>query len=242
MIRWLAAAIAVLVVAAVGLVAVGFVFGNPALLVPRVPPSSGMDRFLLVVWPTACLIEVLSAGLRARASAATAAAVGSVLRLAAAWQLGWGLLWGSVHLRGEPDSLWLGLWAVGGAVVWQVLPREKSQRWVATALVVALVATGGLIVWGGWLKGGLTSLPLACAVGLLVWRVKEPSFRGVVIGCGAAATVGLATLGHFFGRVSGVQAALLAASLVGVAAAVSWPRASRAERDVERPGESEPPA
>ena len=61
MIRWLAAAIAVLVVAAVGLVAVGFVFGNPALLVPRVPPSSGMDRFLLVVWPTACLIEVLSA-------------------------------------------------------------------------------------------------------------------------------------------------------------------------------------
>lgn len=229
MIRWLAAAIAVLVVAAVGLVAVGCAFGNPALLMPRVPPSSGMDRFLLVVWPTACLIEVLIAGLRARASAATAAAVGGVIRLAAAWQLGWGLLWGSVYLRDKPDVMWLGLWAVAGAVVWQVLPREKSQRGVATALVVVLVATGAMMVWGGWLKGGLTSLPLACALGLLVWRVKEPSFRGVVIGCGAAATVGLVTLGHFFGRVSGLQAAILAVSLVGVAAAALWPRAAARE-------------
>ncbi|MDA0818308.1 MAG: hypothetical protein O2946_12180, partial [Planctomycetota bacterium] len=53
--------------------------------------------------------------------------------------------------------------------------------------------------------------------------------RGVVIGCGAAAVVGLVALGHFFGRVSVLQAGLIAGSLIAVAVVVSWPRAQPAQ-------------
>ena len=100
--RALAVAATVLVVAAVGLVALGLAFGNPWLLLPRTPPRSGMDRFLLIVWPVGCLLEGLLAGLRLQVGHAKAVAVGSGVRLAAACVLGWVLLWGSVHLRGEP--------------------------------------------------------------------------------------------------------------------------------------------
>ena len=72
------------------------------------------------------------------------------------------------------------------------------------------------MVVGGWLKGGLTSLPLALSVGLLGWRLPDAWQRGVVVGCGAAAAVGLLSLGHFFGRVSVLQGAVVAVSLVTV--------------------------
>ncbi|MGA0039076.1 MAG: hypothetical protein ACO3NZ_04450 [Pirellulales bacterium] len=216
MIRLLAAAITVLVVAAAGLVTVGLAFGNAALLLPKLPPSSGMDRFLLLVWPVACLVEVGFAGARRRWPSAKASSVRVLLRIAAAWLLGGGLLWGSVHLRGQVDWVLLGLWCMGAASVWEVLPRHDAQRSVATSLAIALVATGTLMVVGGWLKGGLTSLPLALSVGLLGWRLPDAWQRGVVVGCGAAAAVGLLSLGHFFGRVSVLQGAVVALSLVTV--------------------------
>lgn len=214
MIRLLAAAIAVLVVAAAGLVVVGLVFGNAVLLLPKVPPSSGMDRFLLVVWPAACLVEVGSAGVCRRWPSRSVLSVEVLLRLVAAWLLGAGLLWGSVHVRGQVDWLLLGVWCLAATAVWQVLPRERTQGGVALAIASALVATGALIVVGGWLKGGLASLPLALSVGLLGWRLQDAKQRGVVIGCGAAATVGLVSLGHFFGRVSVLQGAVVAVSLL----------------------------
>lgn len=223
--RALAAAATVLVVAAVGLVAVGGAFGNPWLLLPRVPPRSGMDRFLLIVWPVACLVEVLLAGLGLRWSRRASVGVASAVRLVTAGCLGWVLLWGSVHLRGQPDGLLLALWTAGAAAVWQSVPRQKSQHFVGAAICVALIATGVLIVWGGWLKGGLTAVPLAVATGLTAWRIRDEHLRGVVLGCGTAAVVGLVALGHFFGRVSAPQAVVIAACLVGVAFIVSWPRA-----------------
>ena len=227
--RALAVAATVLVVAAVGLVALGLAFGNPWLLLPRTPPRSGMDRFLLIVWPVGCLLEGLLAGLRLQVGHAKAVAVGSGVRLAAACVLGWVLLWGSVHLRGEPAWLLLAAWAVATAGVWQVLPRQTSQRVVAAAICFALVAAGVLIVLGGWLKGGLAALPLAVTIGLVAWRVRDKRLRGVVIGCGAAAVVGLVVLGQFFGRVSVLQAGLIAGSLIAVAVVVSWPRAQPAQ-------------
>lgn len=192
----------------------GLAFGNAVLLLPKVPPSSGMDRFLLIVWPAACLVEVGSAVVCRRWPSRSVSSVEVLLRLVASWLLGAGLLWGSVHLRGEVDWLLLGLWCVAATVVWQVLPRERAQRGVGAAIAIALIATGTLMVVGGWLKGGLTSLPLALSVGLLGWRLQDVTHRGVVIGCGTAAMVGLVSLGQFFGRVSVLQGAVLAASLV----------------------------
>lgn len=227
--RALAAAATVLVVAAVGLVAVGLAFGNPWLLLPRVPPRSGMDRFLLIVWPVACSVDVLLGGLGSRRSRWASVGVASAVRLVTAGCLGWVLLWGSVHLRGQPDWLLLTLWATGAAAVWQLTPRQKSPRVVGAAICLALVATGVLIVWGGWLKGGLTAVPLAVATGLTAWRIRDEHLRGVVLGCGTAAVVGLVALGHFFGRVSTLQAAVLADCLVAVAVVVSWPRSKPPE-------------
>jgi hypothetical protein len=226
LLRALAVAATVLVVAAAGLVAMGLAFGNPWLLLPRLPPRSGMDRFLLIVWPAACLLEAVLAGLRPRTSAMALAVGGAVLRLAMAGVLGWVLLWGSVHLRGETAWLPLTLWSIGAAFVWQVLPRHTSQHVVTAAVALALVAAGVLIVVGGWLKGGLVALPLAMAIGALGWRARDEQLRSVVIGCGTAALVALVALGHFFGRVSVLQAGLMAASLVAVAAVASstWAR------------------
>lgn len=207
--RLLAAAIAVLVVAAAGLVAVGLAFGNAGLLLPRVPPRSGMDRFLVIVFPAACLLEVGLAALRPQVSSAVHMGLGVSARLVAGTLFGWVLLWGSVYLRGEPDWLLLGAWAVTSAVLWQVMPRQRAQGVIAAALSLAILATGVLIVLGGWLKGGLATLPFAVATAGLSWRANDHGFRSIVIGSGTAALVGLLSLGHFFGRVSLVQAGFL---------------------------------
>ena len=227
--RRLAAAIAVLVVAAAGLVLVGLCFGNPVLLLPRMPPRSGMDRFLVIVWPLGCMGEVLLAALNAR-GVPRASIVGGILRLVLAAVLGWALLWGSVYLRGELPWVELATWSVASAVVWQLIPREKAQPVVATMLVLALLILGVMIVLGGWLKGGLTALPMALSLGLLAWRVTDLRLRGVVLGCGAAGLMGLAALGHFFGRVSILQAGVLAAGLVAISSVVTRPpRVCRSE-------------
>ena len=42
------------------------------------------------------------------------------------------------------------------------------------------------------------------------------------------AAAGLVALGHFFGRVTTLQAGLVAGSLIAVAVVVSWPRAQPA--------------
>lgn len=224
--RLLAAAIAVLVVAAAGLVAVGLAFGNAGLLLPRVPPRSGMDRFLLIVFPAACVLEVVLASLRPRTAPAVMLGVEGCLRLLASVLCGWVLLWGSVYLRGEPDWIHLFAWAGMTAAVWQAVPRRQASRGVVAAVSVALLVTGVLIVLGGWLKGGLGTVPFAVATAGLGWRARDEQLRGVVIGCGAAALVALVALGHFFGRVSTLQAGLMAASLVAVSAVASstWAR------------------
>jgi hypothetical protein len=225
----LAAAIAVLAVAAAGLVAVGFAFGNAGLLLPRVPPRSGMDRFLVIVFPAACLLEVGLVSLRPQVSSAMQMGVGASARLLASVLLGWVLLWGSVHLRGEPDWLHLGAWAVGSAAIWQVMPRRCSQAVVAAALSLAILATGVLIVLGGWLKGGLGTVPFAVATAGLGWRTRDEQLREVVVGCGTAAVVSLLALGHFFGRVSDLQAASVAGVLVGLTLALAAWRPTRSD-------------
>jgi hypothetical protein len=226
-IRAWAAAIAVLAVAAAGLVAVGFAFGNVALLLPRVPPRSGMDRFLLIVFPAACMLEAVLASLRPRAAPAVMLGVEGCLRLLASVLCGWVLLWGSVYLRGEPEWLHLFAWAVVTAAVWQAVPRRQSSRGVAAAVSVALLATGVLIVLGGWLKGGLGTVPFAVATAGLGWRTRDEQLREVVVGCGTAAVVSLLALGHFFGRVSDLQAACVAGVLVGLTLALAIWRPKR---------------
>jgi len=124
---------------------------------------------------------------------------------------------------------------IASATLWEVLPRQQRQAGMAAALCLTLLATGVLIVIGGWLRGGLSTLPFAVATAGLTWRCKDEGLRGVVLGCGAAAVVGLLSLGHFFGRVSVPQAGFLVGSLACYAALVSARAANGTQGRVQSP-------
>lgn len=222
LLRALAAAATVLVVAAVGLVAVGGAFGNPWLLLPRVPPRSGMDRFLVWAWPTACLFEgmMAMAGDRSRWCPKQAFVEAGFGRLVAAAYLGGTLLAGSVFLQPDADVLPLLAWAALCGSAWHLIASSRQQVVAAVVLVVAVLATGGLILVGGWIRGGLVAVPIAVAVGGVAC-IRLTPFRHVAVGCGAAGLLGLIGLGHFFGRVTVVQASTVVAA--SVAAVLVWP-------------------
>lgn len=215
--RSLAAAATVLVVAAAGLVAVGVAFGQPWLLVPRLPPRSGMDRFLLLAWPAACAVEVAVAEASRRNSGRSMSLAACAARIAAAVGLGWLLLSGSVHLQGEGSRLLLVSWAVALGAAWHLLAASGERPVAAISVVVAILVSGGLILVGGWIRGGLLAVPLAVAAGSVAAFAREPPLRKMVVGCAAAGLVGLVTLGHFFGRLSVLQAAVVLAAAVGAA-------------------------
>lgn len=61
----------------------------------------------------------------------------------------------------------------------------------------------------------------------LGWRTRDEQLREVVVGCGTAAVVSLLALGHFFGRVSDLQAACVAGVLVGLTLALAIWRPKR---------------
>lgn len=189
-----AAAIAVPAVAAVGLALAG--------IVPRFPPASGLDRLLVVAWPAACLLEagLVAAGPRVRL----------VGRGLAAVILGGVVLYGSVHLAGAGNVPELVVWTAAGWAVWHVVARQGD----AVTLTLAILATGLVTVFEGWLRGGIAAVPLAVAVAVVAPLCTTPAARAAAIAAGAAAFVGLLTTGRFFGGLENVQAAALAAAAV----------------------------
>lgn len=224
--KTLAAAAGLLAAAAVGLVAVGLAFGNPWLLAPKVPTSSGMDRFLLWAWPTACLFEgvVATHVYRSGWSPSLFFLQGWCGRIVAAAYLGGTLLSGSVYLQHDADVLRPLAWAVLCGSAWHVIASSRQQVLAAAVLVVALLATGGLILFGGWIRGGLVAVPIAVAVGGVASITRTP-FRHVAVGCGAAGLMGLVTLGHFFGRVTVPQTVAVVGGAVAIV--LVWPVVER---------------
>jgi len=214
------------VLAAVAVI-VAFVWGVVAGLfllraLPSLPPTTGLDRFLVILLPVALAIEAEAAAHWLGGFWLTAER-GCVALLAVPV-----LLHGSVWLEGGGPALAilaaaLFLWASWEGITGEV--RASDDRVVAVVTVLALVVAGLSIAMAGWLKGGLVGLPLAGALaGALAaeWGGSRagggslgrdggghaPSGLPGLTAAGLVALFGLVVVGRCFGRL-GSAAALL---------------------------------
>ena len=203
---------------------VAFVWGVVAGLfllraLPSLPPTTGLDRFLVILLPVALAIEAEAAANWISGFWLTAER-GFVALLAVPV-----LLHGSVWLEGETPAVVilaaaLFLWASWEGITGDV--RASGDRVVALMTVGALVVAGLTIAMAGWLKGGLVALPLAGALaGALLaewgggptWRRGEvwstPAGLPGLTAAGLVALFGLVVVGRCFGRLGSAAALLI---------------------------------
>ncbi len=200
-------------------VIVAFVWGVVAGLcllraLPALPPTTGLDRFLVILLPVALAIEAEAAAHWLGGFWLTAER-GCVALLAVPV-----LLHGSVWLEdGAPAvviaAAALFFWASWEGITGEV--RASGDRVAAIVTGLALIVAGLSIAMAGWLKGGLVALPLAGALaGALVaeWRGSRgggghaSSGLAGLTAAGIVALFGLVVVGRCFGRL-GSPAALL---------------------------------
>ena len=207
-------------------VIVAFVWGVVAGLcllraLPSLPPTTGLDRYLVILLPVALAIEVEAAANWIGGFWLTAER-GCVALLAVPV-----LLHGSVWLEGGTPAVVilaaaLFLWASWEGITGDV--RSSGDRVVAVVTVGALVVAGLSIAMAGWLKGGLVALPLAGALaGALLadwgggptWRRSgcgevwgTPGLPGLTA-VGLVALFGLVVVGRCFGRLGSAAALLI---------------------------------
>jgi len=209
------ASVAVIVAFAWGVVAGLFLLRA----LPALPPTTGLDRFLVILLPVALAIEAEAAAHWLGGFWLTAER-GCVALLAVPV-----LLHGSVWLEGGLPAVVilaaaLFLWASWEGITGEV--RATGDRIVAVVTVGSLVVAGLSIAMAGWLKGGLVALPLAGALaGALAaeWR-GEPVERGSrdahrpsglpgLTAAGLVALFGLVVVGRCFGRLGSAAALLI---------------------------------
>ena len=206
---------------------VAFVWGVVAGLyllraLPSLPPTTGLDRFLVILLPVALAIEAEAAANWLDGLWLTVER-GCVALLAVPV-----LLHGSVWLEGGTPAvvilaLALFLWASWEGITGEV--RSSDDRVVAVVTVLALVVAGLSIAMAGWLKGGLVALPLAGALaGALAveWAGSRarggspgrdgghaPSGLPGLTAAGIVALFGLVVVGRCFGRLGSAAALLI---------------------------------
>ena len=209
-------------------VIVAFVWGVVAGLfllraLPSLPPTTALDRFLVILLPVALAIEA---------------------EAAAKWLDGFWLTVerGCVALVAVPVLLHGSVWMEGGGPAAAILAaaiffwaswegitgevRASDDRVVAGVTVLALVVAGLAIAMAGWLKGGLVALPLAGALaGALAveWAGSRaaggslerdggghaPSGLPGLTAAGLVALFGLVVVGRCFGRLGSAAALLI---------------------------------
>lgn len=221
---------------------------------PQWPPRNGLERLLVLALPAAVILNVFLGrpdGIRSVDRRAPWARLGGRI----AWALFAAafvptLLYGSVHLQfassenGSPIVAWL-----MRGLLWMLLAiaLETQRRWllrleqrtadgsVRVSLGLAVGAAALLILFGGYLKGGATALPLAAALlggalPTLCARSTSPagsdsSTGGVadsgVVSIAVIALAGWLVVGTFFGNV-GVWPALVTWLAPLLAAAPDW--------------------
>lgn len=205
---------------------------------PRVPPSSALDRLLLVVLPAALAIELEVAG--GWLDGAWLSAERAIVSLVATPVL----LHGSVWLDGRA-GVWpailaaaLFLWAAWEGIEGQV--AATGDGIVPAVTAAALVAAGAAIVAGGWFKGGVVALLLGAALGgaLASARLRAAGFAAggtaalapaaggtaALAGAGLVALFGAAVAGCCFGRLPLLSAVflLLAPLAASIPAGIAW--------------------
>ena len=206
-------------------VIVAFVWGVVAGLcmlraLPSLPPTTGLDRFLVILLPVALAIEAEAAAkclgglwLTAERGCVALLAV-PVHHHASVWMEG-----GAPAVAILAAALFL--WASWEGITEEV--RASDDRVVAVVTSLTLVVAGLSIAMAGWLKGGLVALPLAGALaGALVaeWsgarRSLErdggghgPSGLPGLTAAGLVALFGLVVVGRCFGRLGSAAALLI---------------------------------
>ncbi len=191
---------------------------------PRVPPSSALDRLLLILLPATLAIELEVAGgwLERRWLTVERAFLALVATPV--------LLHGSVWLdgRGPPWPAFLAaaffLWAAWEGIEGQV--AATGDRVVVGVTAAALVTAGVAIGAGGWMRGAVVPVPLAAAlVGALVGGFAGGAAGiAALAGSGFVALFGTAVVGCCFGRLSVASAILLlvAPLAAGIPAGIAW--------------------
>lgn len=174
---------------------------------PHWPPREDQDRLLLILFPSAVVVELLALALKKWIWP---------LRFAIAASAAWILLYGSVYLEDSaglgsrewtPGQTWLILTLLAAALisVWAALTafaKRSGGRTVPLSLALACGGASVAIMLSGYASGGQLGLPLAAAiVGALFASLILASSLDAVAAT-SLALVGLFALlviGRFFG-------------------------------------------
>jgi hypothetical protein len=177
---------------------------------PHWPPREDQDRWLLILFPSVIIVEILATALKKWAW---------LLRVALAASAAWILLYGSVYLEDlagpgsrewTPEQTWsiLSLLAAALLAVWASLAelaRRSGGRTVPLALALTCGVAAVTVMLSGYASGGQLGLPLAAAVvGALLASLLLPGSIDAAAATGLA-LVGLFALlviGRFFGELT----------------------------------------
>jgi hypothetical protein len=184
---------------------------------PHWPPGEDQDRLLLILYPSAMIVELLAPAFKKWVW---------VPRFAVAASAAWILLYGSVYtedLAGPgsrewtPGQTWLILtvFAAASATVWATLSklaRGSGGRTVPLAMALTCGGAGATVMLSGYASGGQLGFPLAGSIAgaVLASFVLAGSFDAVA--ASSLSVVGLFALlviGRFFGELTTINAIAL---------------------------------
>jgi hypothetical protein len=187
---------------------------------PAWPPRVDQDRFLLLVFPAALLVESIAGVVK------WPRWLRWLLRLAFAAVPARVLLQDSIYLSdvgGKGTSEWTqsqSMLALSGvaillALVWMalaLLEKRTLSRSIPLALSMALSAAGVAVMLTGYITGGELGLPICAALaGAIAASCAAPAgdVRGSSVGIGVVGLFSILIVGRFFGSLSTEQALIL---------------------------------
>ena len=227
---------------ALGSIAAGIAAGCHVLQFPWTwPPANAIERFLELLVPGTLLIHLISA------LSSHPEGKGRLLRQLPPLACPLLILYGSIYLRAPVSiagrSLPSGIAAplitlactaalLAAVHVTQSLTRQTSPFVTGLLITLTLPATGIAIMLAGYIKGGSAALPLAgsllaTVVGLHF--IPPPPRRHTLPEIAMLVLFGLLMIGHFYGRISLLQAAGLLGSPL-LAAVAPLPKRIRSLR------------
>jgi hypothetical protein len=196
--------------AAILAITLGLLVGYRVLgLLPGWPPTVALDRFFIVVLPSALGIELVAGFQHIPKWAAW------LLRITLAGATPQILLHGSTYLTDPAGETNIGqsfaYMGLGGgllAVVWGLMAwLSRRSPGISLPLVISETAllSGVGVMLSGYTSGGEAALPLAAslaAVAGVLWLFSKPEACVGTVGIGVVGLFGVLVLGRFFGELS----------------------------------------
>jgi hypothetical protein len=203
----------------VGAMASGLACGYHILFYPLAwPPMNALDRFIAIVMPVALGIECFASFSAKRQWLVWC------LRVCLAMAIPPIILWGSVYLTTNGEwtrwqavvnlttctALLAGSW---GMLSW--LSNRSPGISVPLGLAQAALCAGMTVMMAGYINGGAAALPLVSvllATSVAAWLISRRAevppnlMTPALLGVGSVGMFGLLFIGHFFGRLTALQA------------------------------------